>query len=364
MNATVLFALALLAADAPPQPATQQTFYNVESLFTASVRGQDPAANAYEADPLSASPPATTFVPPQGAPYGADPFLGGAPYGVQPLDPTLTFGAVGPQPYRFGWSSRYDIGFLPSSGVSGGGAQGDFSIFEFNSAWRYTTGWPAGFPQTIFSVTPEFNYRSWSGPSVPNLPPNVFRFGGDLELASPGNNPFSYQLGFTPAYVSDLDANPNSDSFNYDVRGVVFVRASPTLMIALGAALWHRVDNIVIPYAGVVWTPNDYWELRLLFPKSRIGYFLGNWWGSAAWVYGGLEYTVEAYQIGLESPSGEDEKIQIADYRAVFGLRSEGGGVTGFVEAGWVFDRNVEFANGTPGFDIDTGFIARLGLRF
>ena len=59
-----------------------------------------------------------------------------------------------------------------------------------------------------------------------------------------------------------------------------------------------------------------------------------------------------------------DEKIQISDYRALFGLRSEGGGVTGFVEAGWVFAREARFLHGTPGFDINTGFMGRIGLRF
>jgi hypothetical protein len=135
-------------------------------------------------------------------------------------------------------------------------------------------------------------------------------------------------------------------------------------MFALGTAYWHRVDDIIIPYAGIVWTPNDYWEFRLLFPKSRISYFLGNWWGGSAWVYGGVEYNVEAYQINMHVPTNLDEKIQISDYRAVFGLRSEGGGVTGFVEGGWVFARQVDFAHGTPDFNINTGFIARLGLRF
>ncbi len=363
MNATVLFAVALLAANPESEGLNRQTFYSAETLFAAAVRGQNPGT--YEQDALP-SGPSSTYVPPQGAPYGSDPFMGAPPDAGpgQFVDSSLSFGAVGPQPYRFGWSSRYDVGYLPNEGVHGGGATGQFGIFEINAAWRKTTGWPAGLPQTIFSMTPEFNYRSWSGPSVPNLPSNVFRFAGDFELASPGNNPISYQLGFTPAFVSDLDAPVNSDSFNWDARGVIFLRASPEFMVAIGAAFWNRVDNIIIPYAGVVWTPNDYWELRLMFPKSRISYFLGNTWGTAAWVYGGVEYNVEAYQIGLESPGGEDEKIQIADYRALFGIRTEGGGVTGFLEGGWVFDRQVTFLHGTPGFDINTGFMARLGLRF
>jgi hypothetical protein len=48
----------------------------------------------------------------------------------------------------------------------------------------------------------------------------------------------------------------------------------------------------------------------------------------------------------------------------LLGLRAEGGGVTGFVEAGWVFAREASFLHGTPDFDINTGFIGRIGLRF
>lgn len=368
MNA-LIFCAAILAADiqfdtpAPLfAPVTQATFFDADTLAT-SLRGQSPSTY-YDEAPLGGAPGQPFAAPGQGMPY--DPSLGMPPdlSGGLYMDQGLGFSTVGPQPYRFGWSSRFDVGFLPDAGVHGGGANGRFGVFEFNSAWRYTTGWPASFPNWIFSVTPEFDHRSWSGPSNPNLPANVFRFAGDFELATPGNNPLALQLGFTPAYVTDLQESPSSDSFNWDARGVVFWRLNPQWMLALGAAYWKRVDDIIIPYAGVVWTPNEYWEARLLFPVSRISYFLGNWWGAATWVYGGLEYHVEAYQIELRSPGGDHEKIQIADYRATFGLRAEGGGVTGFAEVGWVFNRDVKFLHGTPGFDINTGFIGRLGLRF
>ena len=82
------------------------------------------------------------------------------------------------------------------------------------------------------------------------------------------------------------------------------------------------------------------------------------------WAYGSIEYDVEAYQISLTSPSGRDEKIQLDDYRAVFGIRSERTSLTGFVEAGWVFNRHVKFLHGTPGFNIDPGFVGSIGVRF
>jgi len=366
VNALLLILGAALAAD--PEPTTQNTFFSAQSYFDAPAIAQNPGSATYDEDPAAGAPGGQTFAP-GASPYTFDPSQGQIPgeeFG-RVYDPGLAFGAVGPQPYRFGWTSRDDVGFMPPEGVhgvNGGRARGQFGITEVNAALRYTTGWPTGLPNVIFSWTPEFNYRSWSGPTRPDLPSNVFRFASDFELSTPGNNPVSMQLGFTPAFASDFVASPSSDAFNYDARGVVFVRTSPQLMLALGAAYWHRVDDILIPYAGVVWTPNDYWEFRLMFPKSRISYFLGNWWGGSAWAYGGVEYNVEAYQINSQIPRNIDDKIQISDYRALFGLRSEGGGVTSFVEVGWVFARQAIFLHTVRDFDINTGFIGRLGLRF
>ena len=101
-----------------------------------------------------------------------------------------------------------------------------------------------------------------------------------------------------------------------------------------------------------------------MFPKTRVSMFIGNWGHEAKWVYAGVEYNVEAYQIGVLSPGGQDEKVQFADYRAMIGLRGEAGGVSTFGEIGWVFAREVEYLHGTPGYDINSNLYVRLGMRF
>ena len=369
MNAPLFLLLAAVSAD-PELPTS--VFRTSSPVFEAALRGQSPST--YDEPPvLDRSADDQALTAPQGAPAyapigpgippGADPFLGQPPPGMfdPAYDSSLTFSAVGPQPYRFGWSSRYDFGYLPYSGTSGG--LGDFQILEANGALRHVSESP-WLPGFIFAVTPEFNYRSWTGPQFIDLPASVYRFAGDMELSTPANAPWSMQLGFTPAIVSDLHAPLNRDGFNFDGRGVLFYRASPELQLAFGAMYLNRVRDQVIPYAGVVWTPNDRWEFRLMYPKSRISYFLGNIAGAATWIYGGIEYNIEAYEIGLAGPSGDHEKIQIEDYRALIGLRTDSCGVASFIEGGWVFDRDVGFKHGTPGFDINTGFIGRLGIRF
>lgn len=329
------------------------------------VRGQAPTYDPGAVAAPAAPPPTEAFVAP-GTPgvYG-DPFLGGAPptnaYGYT-ADPNLGYGLVGPQPYRFGWSSRYDVGWLPSEGTDPD--KGDFEIFEVNTAWRYTTGYPSGGAGWIFSWTPEFNYRSWQGPPGVDLPGSVYRFASDFELATSAQNPVSVQLGFTPAIVSDLAQNLNADAYQFDGRAVAFLRASPELMVALGVTILDRNRDYILPYAGVVWTPSPYWEFRLLFPKSRVSLFLGDFGGTSAWLYTGVEYNVEAYAIDLAGPNGDNEKIELVDYRWTFGLRTESFGVSSFIEGGYVFAREANFLNGTPDFDINNGFMLRGGLRF
>lgn len=368
-------------SDAPGQPpASFQTPYSrsfdaavagIEAQAAPSrranggtiIRGQAPT---YDPGAAAAPPPTEAFVP-QGQPgvYGGDPFMGGAPganpYGYAP-NQNLGYGLLGPQPYRFGWTSRYDVGWLPSEGTDPN--KGDLEIFEVNAAMRYTTGYPAGAAGWIFSWTPEFNYRGWQGPGGVDLPGSVYRFASDFELATSGDQPVSLQLGFTPAIVSDLAQNLNHDAYQFDGRAVAFFKASPDLTIALGAMILDRNRDYILPYAGVIWTPGPYWEFRLLFPKSRVSLFLGDFGGTSAWLYTGVEYNVEAYAIDMAGPNGRNEKIELVDYRWTFGLRTESFGVSSFIEGGYVFAREANFLNGTSDFDINNGFMLRGGLRF
>ena len=328
--------------------------YNSPPVFAALAQGRNPPST-YDEVPGG---PQTVNAQPG---YVSDPFLGGGD-GSYFADNSNSLGTVGPQPYTFGWTTRGDVGFIPQSSIDG--AQGELSIFEVNAALRHTSGWPGAMPNWIFSWTPEFNYRGWDGPSTPDLPGHGLRFGSDFEIATPANNPWSFQLGFTPAFVNDFNASINSDSWNFDARGVLFFRPSQQLMIAAGAAFLDRVNDTVIPVAGIIWTPNQNWEWRLMFPKTRVSVFLGNWGHEAKWLYAGVEYNNEAYQVGVLSPSGRDEKVGFIDYRATLGLRGEAGGVSTFGEVGYVFAREVDYLHGTPGYDISPNLYVRLGMRF
>jgi len=365
------------------------TVYAPSSAYMAAVRGQTPTYDETpflgepSTEPLSpsyqGSPPAAPsdgFLPPLQQPSTPtyDPFLNqqqapgvspyAAPYG--PAGPANSCCGLGPQPYRLGWHHYYDFGYLPKENVRpttvGSPWGGSFGIVEFDSEWRYTTRAGGG---SVFSTAPQFGLRLWDGPSNPvqGLPGQVYRLGWDFEYATPGEAPVSLLAGFTPSVNSDFSQQTSSDAWQFDGRLALFFNHSSYWTWVLGVTVWDRVDTFVLPYAGVIYTPSPQWEFRLLFPEARISYYMGRFYGERVWLYANAEYHVEAYEVELGS-SGAKDAIQIEDWRALVGLRFDRQVYAKFIEAGWVFDRDVEFKGSTPDFEIRSGFIARAGLRY
>lgn len=334
-------------------------------------RGQSPN---YDEDPQTspnlAAPPTFWGPTAQAAPFGIPgvnwPDSGmmapnGWPGGPAPNSSVI--GVNGPQPYRFGWQTKWDIGYLPSEGVSRNGALGSLGVFEMNLELRYTTPTPA---MWIFSFAPQFNLRLWDGPGRPQLDGEADRFGWDFRLTSPTYGMSTFEVGFNPSIASDFERSPGSDAWMFDGHGALMIRTSPRWLVVIGAQFWDRVNDQVLPYGGLVYTPNEVFEARLLFPRADISTFLGAPWGVPQWLYVAGEYHIEAWEVASPIPGGlGQDQMEIEDWRVLVGVRSEYYGVTSFLEAGWVFGRHADFKD-TVGadYDLESGFIARFGMRW
>jgi len=354
---------------APPQGGT--TYYQPTSPYFPNQPGTptyggtptDPFAN-----PGNPAMPAPGYpAPGYQQPMMQDPWSSNAPMGpyITPQEPMMyMYGMNGSQPMRFGWQDRIDAFFIPKAGTNGPNV-GQFGITGVDIEKEYTT--PLGMSGWVGRIAPQFGYRSWNGPKDPtpttDLPANGYRLGLGMALQSPNFNGITYEIAFNPSVGTDFDSSLTSDAYMFDAQAAGYWRINPEWLLAFGAFYWDRVDSIILPYGGVVWTPNDIWELRILFPSSRISVFVGAPWNIPTWMYAAIEYHVEAYQVRPEM-LGEQTRVQMSDIRLTGGFRWETGSVTSFLEAGYVFGREVRYKKPGTGFDVDDAFIARIGLQY
>ncbi len=292
--------------------------------------------------------------PPYGGSFGPTP----NPYEI-PAGGFSTYGANGPAPYRQGWQNSYEIEWLWGSGTTGAGG-GNSSQFGVNYDLAYTAPFIPGW---LLTWTNEFRLRNWSGPEGgPGLPGKAFRFGWDFELATPKTGPISMKLGVTPSINTDFDGSLGAAAFQLDGRALFIFQMNQNWNLVLGAGYWDRVDDRIIPYVGLVYR-DDYWEWRIMYPETTISLFLGNEALGSKWVYMRAEYHVEAYDV--RTARGGSDQVELEDYRLMFGFRMDGGMSSWFTEAGWVFDRNINYglaANGS--YTQNTTAMVRMGWAF
>jgi hypothetical protein len=186
----------------------------------------------YQPDPNAAfSQGQAPLVMPQ--PYGmpqpipsGDPFLGGGmPYAApSPNAPwgQYSYGGInGAQPYRYGWTARYDFTYMPAEGTSSPDV-GKFGLLGFDLEKEYVTPLPSSW---IFSFAPQYNLRLLDGPTdgyagPSHLPGDLHRFGLGLKLSTPDVNGSTLEFGFTPALTTDFEISPSGNGMQYDAHAV------------------------------------------------------------------------------------------------------------------------------------------------
>jgi hypothetical protein len=263
-------------------------------------------------------------------------------------------------PFRIGFTKHDEVDVIPAADVSGRGASGSMQITEFYSWARYSFLYA---PDVLVNLTGIFDGYYWSGPTQPQLPGQVDRLSLDMEGVLLGNGPVTTTIGFHPQLVADFEHPLTNQALNFDGRVVNTHRISPEWLLVYGLAVWDRVNVLFIPEVGAVWTPNDRWELRMLFPRSQFSYRLGEIGGGQTWLTSVVEYVVQAYQVNIEDADRLD-RIQIRDWRATFGLRQDFYRISWGADIGIVFNRRVSFQGTTPGFHLDPSALFRVSFWF
>lgn len=332
-------------------------------------------------DPYSPNGPAAAQFwsmnsPPPALPNSALPTAPGtAPYGSQWAPPVAT------QPqgqYLFpngmadpngGFNMYESLKFIHDvrfrhTYLAGGKDGNDLGINDSEASVSFTFPNFLTTGQPLF-ITPAFAIHLWDGPKdgIHNLPGSAYSAYLDFQYATDPNLQLGAELGFRAGVYTDFNTF-TTDSVRLQGLALGVVRLTPTLTAKLGVMYIDRNDLKLIPAGGILWQPNPQLRVDLFFPQPRISQYISTvgtyevWWYVTG-EYGGGAWTVKPL------PTDSANRIDINDIRAAFGIEwSSPRGLNGFLEAGYVFKRDLLYVEQNTELSLADTWMARAGFSF
>ncbi len=231
-------------------------------------------------------------------------------------------------------------------------------------------------PNFLFStqplyLMPSFSLHQWAGPKQEtgaDLPAIAYSAFLDTGWQSDPGRIWGAELGLRMGMFSDFDT-ATSDSFRIMGRGIGRVRLTPRATLKAGVLYLDRNKVELLPAGGLLWQPNPDTRFDLFFPEPKLAHFLSTVGTTDTWWYVGGYYGGGAWTV--KRTNGTSDSVDINDLRLVLGLewgRSEqmrDGRRTGFLEIGYVFDRELVYkATPMDNIDLQDTIMVRAGFGF
>ncbi len=352
-----LFALGPRAAHA--QRERFPTMLAQESPYVA------PPTTPYMGAPATTQPFGTTTAPPGGFwdPY-ADP-LGAANAPPTLVEPTPGTATLTPQPGAAGQPQRFfhEIGlradWMPGSGSNELGIT-DVSTFA-------TTSWPFWHNQAPLLITPGFAFHFWQGPisdgpGSADMPAQTYDAYLDVGWKPVFSPCFSMDVGARVGVYSDFDY-VTTDSIRIMGRGLGIFTCNPRWKLVGGAVYIDRIPIKLLPAGGAIWTPNADIKFDIIFPTPKLAMRCRTIGTNELWFYARGDYGGGAWTI--TRADGMGDQVGYNDMRVLLGMDIESMyGWKGFVEAGYVFNRELVYVSDTPTYKPNDTVMVSAGFSF
>ena len=260
---------------------------------------------------------------------------------------------------------RYRQGFFQRLRFSGSwiDRSGDDGLGITNLDTAVTVAVPLGSFENLLLVTPGFEVDFLDGPNELDLPSQLYATGVDLMWRKQFNDRWGSMIAVRPAIASDF--RTSQDAFRMTGRALATWQWVPErLSLLFGVVYLDRNDIPILPGAGLIWTPNPDWRLDLIFPRPKLARRLVFLPGQREdWVY--LGGSLGGRTWAVERQPGVPDQLTLRDYRLFAGWeRIVEGGRGLFVEAGFVFGRELEYDSDPVTQSFDDAVMIRGGLRF
>jgi hypothetical protein len=137
----------------------------------------------------------------------------------------------------------------------------------------------------------------WDGPAgPPDMSPNGFGAFLDFGLQPQFNEVFGLNAWGRFGIFSDFD-KITSDALRFQGRLEGIIRTSSNMQVYVGILYLGRERVKLLPTGGVVWSPDENWTVRLIFPNPKVSRRLwsgpqADWWGYAHMDYAGGSWDI------------------------------------------------------------------------
>jgi hypothetical protein len=222
---------------------------------------------------------------------------------------------------------------------------------------------PIGCLATPLIITPGFGAHYFDGPLTTDVPGHTYEAYLDIRWMRQVSKCVGIDLAVTPGWYSDFEQE-SDEALRIGARGIALITCSPTFQIAVGAVYLDRDDVPILPLGGIIWSPNADFRAELMAPRPKVATRISCSGSVSHWVYVAGEFGGGSWAI--QRASGADDVLNYRDYRAILGVERTDlcGGLTGRIEAGYVFGRAIEYQSVDADFDIDDTYMLRAELSY
>ena len=220
-------------------------------------------------------------------------------------------------------------------------------------------------------VSPGFIFHYWDGPDTAvtgfDLPAQAFSVYLASDFTTDPRRASGFETNLTVGVYSDFH-NTSTDALRITGVGLGWVRVNSYTTFKLGVEYLDRIDVKLLPAVGVFMNPNPDLMINLYFPRPKVAHRLPRLGNYEVWSYVGAEFGGGSWAIERDPLMGAsfDDQVDINDVRGFIGLEWMGPRrVTGFVEVGYVFDRELLYlSDPTTKLELKDTFMLRTGLAF
>jgi hypothetical protein len=234
---------------------------------------------------------------------------------------------------------------------------------------EFDTGVVLGFPftrrDTPLLVTPQFGMHFLENAGALDIPSTLYDSAIEFRhLRKFGGGPWAMDVAATVGYYSDFDQG-SSEALRVTGRGIAVYESSPTAKWLLGVAYLNRSGASVLPIFGAIVEPSPDTKFEAIFPRPRFLWRTANSQpGDEGWLFVGGEFGGGVWSVTRPSTADLD-LISYSDWRLLGGYeRKVTGGLSTRYEAGYIFNRELEYDSATPDVSLDDTVFVRAGVMY